>query len=94
MNVCLRGSSSGSMALWKRCAGNRRALSHSYKAGEVGFRLNGVLRGGRWISMSPMLHRCGYRVSRPKTDVDGQYMGISTVGFRLGCEWCTEGRSI
>ena len=47
MNVCLRGSSSGSMALWKRCAGNRRALSHSYKAGEVGFRLNGVWRGGR-----------------------------------------------
>lgn len=38
MNVCLRGSSSGSMALWKRCAGNRRALSHSYKSGEVGFR--------------------------------------------------------
>ena len=39
--------------------------------------------------MSPMLHRCSYRVSRPKTDVEGQYMGIATIGFL--CVWCTKG---
>lgn len=33
--------------------------------------------------MSPMVHRSGYRVSRPKTDIEGQYMGLSTIGFRL-----------
>ena len=85
MNVCLRGSSSGSMALWKRCAGNRRALSHSYKAGEVGFRLNGVIRGGRYGSSPSHCYRSSYKSQRDRDyHLDG--MAQFSIGFR--CEWC------
>lgn len=79
MNVCLRGSSFGSMALWKRCAGNRRALSHSYKAGEVGFRLNGVIRGGAYSHVS--LRNSVFR--RNGSYPQAHSYESSAVGFRV-----------
>ena len=81
MNGVLRGGYFSTVQMFNNRSGKRDVRSIQLSDGARGFRLNGVIRGGRWISMSPMLHRCSYRVSRPKTDVDGQYMGLSTIGF-------------
>ena len=84
----MRGSGSykGTSVVYFRSGYRIGTNLRSRVAEHIGFRLNGVRRGGTGIVSVTMFQanrvRCGSRYTR-------QFSGDSSlIGFRLGCEWC------
>ena len=64
-----------------RC-GMRNSSSRVIGWENAGFRLNGVMRGGRFS------REASYILSGYRNGINKRTSAFVDVGFRLGCEWC------